>query len=156
MPADFWSESHISSAPADQQEAIRAKVSDFDYAYKMVFGQNLWIIVGSITAFLIGQILDVWVFHKIKKMTGKKMVWMRATGSTLISQFFDSFIVLFIAFYIGANWSLVTVLAIGMVNYIYKVLMAVLLTPAIYLGHYLIDNYLGKELAEQLKTDAAV
>ena len=155
MPADFWPESHISSAPVDQQDAIRAKVSDFDYAYKMVFGQGLWIIVGSITAFLVGQILDVWVFHKIKKMTGEKMVWMRATGSTLVSQFVDSFIVLFIAFYIGANWSLVTVLAIGTVNYIYKVLMAVLLTPAIYLGHYLIDNYLGEELAEQLKQDAA-
>ncbi len=154
VPADFWPQSHINALPTDQQEAIRAKVSDYDYAYKMVFGQGLWIIVGSITAFLIGQILDVWVFHKIKKMTGEKFVWLRATGSTLFSQFIDSFVVLFIAFYIGANWSFATVLAIGTVNYIYKVFMAVILTPVIYLAHYLIDNYLGEELADRLKLNA--
>ena len=155
VPPDFWPTSHISSLPVDQQDVIRDKVSDFDYAYKLVFGQGLWIIVGSITAFLIGQILDVWVFHNIKKATGEKMVWLRATGSTLFSQFFDSYIVLVIAFYIGANWDLTMVLAIGTVGYIYKVTMAILLTPVIYLAHYLIDNYLGEELSTKLKEEAA-
>ena len=87
-------------------------------------------------------------------MTGERFIWMRATGSTLISQLIDSYIVLLIAFWIGADWDLTRVLAIGTVNYIYKFGMAVLLTPAIYLGHYLIENYLGDETAQKMKSEA--
>ena len=131
-------------------------IDDMDLAFRRIFGQGLWIIVGSLVAFLIGQIVDVMTFHRIKKMTGEKKVWLRATGSTLVSQFIDSFVVLFIAFYIGADWDLVRVLAIGSVNYMYKFVMAVILTPVIYLAHYLIDRYLGQELSEKLKTQAAL
>ena len=130
-------------------------ISDMDLAFRRIFGQGLWIIVGSLVAFLIGQIVDVLTFHRIKRMTGEKKVWLRATGSTLVSQFIDSFVVLFIAFYIGADWDLVRVLAIGCVNYIYKFAMAVLLTPLIYLAHYLIDRYLGDSLATALKNQAS-
>ncbi len=130
-------------------------MGDYDFAFRLVFGQGLWIIIGSLVAFLIGQFLDVIVFHRIKKWSGDKMVWLRATGSTLISQFVDSFVVLFIAFYIGAGWSLTLVIAIGLVNYSYKFTMAIILTPLIYLAHYLIDNYLGEELATKLKAEAA-
>ncbi|NND30957.1 MAG: queuosine precursor transporter [Saprospiraceae bacterium] len=154
-PADFWPGSHISpTLPADQQAEISAKVSDYNYAFKLVFGQGLWIIFGSLVAFLVGQLLDVLVFHRIKELTGEKMIWLRATGSTLISQFIDSFVVLFIAFYIGAGWSLGLVLAIGLVNYLYKFTMAILLTPLIYLAHFVIDRYLGPELAAKMKQDA--
>jgi hypothetical protein len=75
-------------------------------------------------AFLFGQMIDVYVFHYLKMKTGEKSLWLRATGSTLVSQFIDSFVVLFIAFYIGADWSLSLVLAIGVVNYIYKFTVA--------------------------------
>lgn len=124
-------------------------------AFSRIFGQGLWIIAGSIIAFLIGQIIDVIVFHKIRKITGEKKIWLRATGSTLISQFIDSFIVLIIAFYIGSDWDLVRVLAIGVVNYIYKFAMAILLTPVIYGVHYLIERYLGHDLSHKMKTSAA-
>ncbi|NNE27468.1 MAG: queuosine precursor transporter [Saprospiraceae bacterium] len=130
-------------------------IASMDLAFKRIFGQGLWIIVGSLVAFLVGQILDVLVFHRIKKWTGEKKVWLRATGSTLISQFVDSYVVLFIAFYIGADWSLERVAAIANVNYIYKFSMAIALTPVIYLAHYIIDRYLGKDLAHKLKTEAA-
>ncbi len=133
------------------QQEISGKVSDYDYAFGLVFGQGLWIIVGSLVAFLVGQILDVLVFHRIKQATGEGKVWLRATGSTLVSQFVDSFVVLIIAFYIGADWSLSLVLAIGMMNYAYKFVMAIILTPVIYLAHYIIDRYLGQEKAEELK-----
>ena len=126
-----------------------------DVAFRKIFGQGLWIIFGSMVAFLIGQIVDVITFHRIKKATGEKKVWLRATGSTLVSQFIDSFVVLFIAFYIGADWELVRVLAIGVVNYIYKFGMAIVLTPLIYLAHYIIDQYLGEELANEMKLSAA-
>ena len=127
-----------------------------DLAFRRIFGQGLWIIVGSLVAFLVGQIVDVLVFHRIKRFTGEGKVWMRATGSTLVSQFIDSYVVLVIAFYVGADWNIVTVLAIGTVNYIYKFLLAILLTPLIYLGHYGIDRYLGHELATKMKEEAAL
>jgi len=152
VPADFWPSSHINpSLPPEQQAAIKEKVGDYNYAFKLIFGQGTWIIIGSLVAFLVGQVIDVFVFHKIKKVTGEKKIWLRSTGSTLISQFIDSFVVLFIAFYIGANWSLKLVIAIGIVNYIYKFTVAIILTPVIYLVHSLIEKYLGEELAAKLK-----
>ncbi len=130
------------------------KISDMQGAFARVFGQGLWIIIGSIVAFLIGQLLDVRVFHAIKKRTGEKHIWLRATGSTLVSQLIDSFIVLFIAFYIGADWGIGKVVAIGLVNFIYKSVIAIILTPFLYLGHFIIDQYLGQELSEKLKLEA--
>jgi queuosine precursor transporter len=129
---------------------------NMDLAFDAIFGQGLWIIIGSLIAFLIGQVVDVTVFHYFRAITGSSKVWLRATGSTLVSQFIDSFVVLFIAFYIGAGWDMKLVLAIGFVNYIYKFLIAVLLTPILYLLHFMIDNYLGKELSEKLTYEATL
>jgi len=130
-------------------------VTDMNLAFNTVMGQGLWIIIGSMIAFLVGQIVDVSIFHRIKKWTGGEKVWLRATGSTFVSQFIDSYIVLIVAFYIGADWDLSRVLAIGTMNLIYKVVIAVLLTPMIYLAHAIIDRYLGSELATSMKEEAA-
>lgn len=137
-------------------------IANADDAYRGIFGQGLWIIVGSIVAFLIGQLLDVLVFHRIKKATGEKNIWLRATGSTLVSQLVDSFIVLFIAFYLGRHissdqgepWTLHQIAVTGTGNYIYKFAMAIVLTPVIYLLHNRIEKYLGKDLAAQMKRAA--
>lgn len=129
-------------------------------SYKRVFGQGLWIIIGSLLAFLIGQVLDVLVFHRIKKATGEKRIWLRATGSTLVSQLVDSFVVLFVAFYLGpkiqgtAAWTPGQILTTGTGNYIYKFAVAILLTPVIYLAHGWIENYLGHETARRMKQSA--
>jgi uncharacterized integral membrane protein (TIGR00697 family) len=148
-PNDWWqSESGLSDNPG-------FSLPNMDLAFKRIFGQGLWIIIGSLVAFLVGQIVDVFTFHKIKRLTGEKKIWLRATGSTLVSQFIDSFVVLIIAFYIGADWDLVLVLAIGIVNYSYKFAMAILLTPVIYLAHFVIDRYLGREVADKLKREAS-
>ena len=160
VPADFWPTSHLklnlddATRQAQGLVELESEVSNFNTAFQVVFRQGLWIIIGSLVAFLIGQVVDVTVFHKIKKLTGESRVWLRATGSTLISQFIDSYVVLFIAFYIGADWPLMLVLAIGTVNYIYKFVMAIVLTPAIYLAHFLIDRHLGEELAARMKREA--
>jgi queuosine precursor transporter len=154
-PADFWSLSHINSdLPAAEQDAIRQNVGNYNAAYALVYRQSNWIILGSLTAFLLGQLIDVAVFHRIKRMTGNRWIWLRSTGSTLISQFFDSFIVLLIAFYWGAGWSLEKIIALGLVAYAYKFLVAVLMTPVIYLVHYFINWYLGKEVAEAMRKKA--
>jgi len=141
---------------------IGQDIEDADAAYRGIFGQGLWIIIGSLVAFLIGQILDVFVFHRIKKSTGEKNIWLRATGSTLVSQLVDSFVVLFIAFYLGRRlqpdqgeaWTLHQILVTGTGNYIYKFAMALLLTPVIYLLHGWIEKYLGKDLAKKMKKAA--
>lgn len=142
-PADWW----ISSGNSNN-------ISDMQLAYQAIFGQGLWIIVGSLTAFLIGQLIDVWVFHFIKKKSGNKYLWLRSTGSTLVSQFFDSFIVLFIAFYIGNNWSLKLVMAICIMNYLYKFVIAIVLTPLLYILHHYINRYLGQEQAQAMIKEA--
>ena len=133
-----------------------------DAAFRGIFGQGLWIIIGSIVAFLVGQVLDVFVFHRIKKVTGEKSIWLRATGSTLVSQLVDSFIVLFIAFYVGKRlqtgqgdpWTMGQVLTTGTGNYLYKFVVALLMTPVIYYVHHLIERYLGKTTAADMKKAA--
>ncbi len=144
-PAGFW------IGTAEEQG-----VPDMQKAFASIFGQGMWIIIGSVIAFLIGQLVDAFSFRKIKTFTGEGKVWLRATGSTFISQFLDSYVVLYIAFVLGPQqWPFKLFLAIGTVNYIYKFLVAILLTPLIYLLHYLIDHYfLGPQLATQLKKEA--
>ena len=142
-PADFWIERNTANG-----------IINMDLAFKAIFGQGLWIIVGSLVAFLIGQLVDVTVFHLVKAKTGSDKIWLRATGSTLVSQFIDSFVVLFIAFYVGAGWDLKLVIAIGIMNYAYKFLIAVALTPLLYIIHYFVDRYLGKETAHKLMEEA--
>lgn len=148
-PNNWWAS--ISGLDDDPSLSI----SNMNLAFRKVLGQGLWIIVGSTIAFLIGQVVDVYVFQRIRKLTGEGKVWLRATGSTLVSQFIDSYIVLLIAFWIGSDWDLVRVLAIGSVNYIYKFVVAILLTPVIYLAHKIIDKYLGADLAEEMKSLAS-
>jgi hypothetical protein len=139
-----------------------AGVENMSTSYNVIFGQGMGIIIASMLAFLIGQLVDVLVFHRIKKKTGEKHIWLRATGSTLVSQFIDSFVVLIIAFYFypkwvpnqGDTWPLNQVLAIGIVNYIYKFCVAILLTPVIYGVHHRIEKYLGKEVAAEMKKAA--
>ncbi len=143
-PSDFWITRETSSGAINM-----------DTAFNTIYGQGLWIIIGSLAAFLIGQLVDVSVFHYFKKITGSSKIWLRATGSTLVSQLIDSFVVLFIAFYIGAGWELGLVIAIGTVNYIYKFIIAIAVTPILYLIHYLIDVYLGRAQAENLMLEAA-
>lgn len=143
-PADFWLDAN--------NEDDKGNYFNIHFAYNKLFGQGLRIIVGSLTAFLIGQLVDVFVFQKLRKITGSKMIWLRATGSTIVSQLVDSFVVLYIAFF--GIFTHAQIVAIGITNYIYKFAIAILLTPLIYLGHYLIDRYLGKENAKEISEKA--
>ena len=141
-PADWW------RAGAQVQG-----VPDYQQAFRVVFGQGLFIIVGSLVAFLVAQLTDVFVFHRIRERTGNDRLWLRATGSTLVSQLVDSFVVLYISFKLGPElfggvaepWPWSRILAVATVQYVFKFTMAILLTPVIYLGHSIIDRYLGIE-----------
>ena len=149
-PAEFW----LNVNTSDPQ----GNPFDVNYAFNTIFLQSNRIIVGSLVAFLIGQVLDVLVFQQLRKLAGGKMIWLRATGSTLVSQLVDSFVVLFLAFYFlapeGLNWSISQVMSVGTSNYIYKFFIALTITPVIYLAHWIIDRYLG-EHADQIKEEAS-
>jgi uncharacterized integral membrane protein (TIGR00697 family) len=142
-PAAFWVGSKVDNGVPSMQNAFEA-----------IFGQGMWIILGSLVAFLVSQFIDVIVFHKIKRITGEKMPWLRATGSTVVSQLVDSFVVLVIAFKLGNNWSWSFVIAVCIVNYIYKFTMAIVLTPAISFIESRIEDYLGHETAKKMKLAA--
>lgn len=111
-------------------------------AFKQVFGQSNLIIIGSITAFLVAQFLDVTFFNFFKERTGNKMLWLRSTGSTVLSQLIDSFVVGGIAFYLPGIWTTSQYIEFSFTGYAFKLIIAVLLTPLIYLGHYLIETYI--------------
>lgn len=136
-PAPFWMDIH--------QVQIGTVSFTINNAYAMVLTQSMGIMVGSISAFLIGQLIDATLFAWIKRRTQEKYLWLRSTGSTLISQGIDSYVVLWIAFYLlggNAKWSMELVIAVGTMNYIYKLTVAILLTPVIYGAHAIIDRYL--------------
>ena len=149
-PATFWQEIHANDS--------EGRPFDINFAYGRLFGQGLGIIVGSLVAFLLGQLLDVFVFQRLRRLTGEKRLWLRATGSTLVSQLVDSFLVLFLAFYLLApsqiRWSIPQLLSVATLNYIYKFGAALLLTPLIYLSHWLIDKYLGRSLSKKMQQEA--
>ena len=148
----------ISLAPAGWwvKAAEGQGVADYQAAFAAVFGQGLWTIGGSLVAFMLGQLIDVAVFHRIRTITGEKHVWLRATGSTAVSQLVDSFVVLYIAFVLGPqHWPMGLFLAVGSLNYAYKMLAAFAMIPLIYLMRRAITAYLGAARAEQLRIEAA-
>lgn len=140
-PADFWITSNQANGISDMQQSFR-----------VIYGQGMRIIIGSLVAFLVSQLVDVYVFHRIKRITGDKRIWLRATGSTVVSQLVDSYIVLFIAFSGVFPWQLI--LGIGIMNYLYKFSMALLLTPVIVLAEKMIERYVGSETAVKMKRAA--
>ena len=113
--------------------------------FNAVFGQSQLIIIGSIVAFLVSQLIDVNIFHYFKRKTGEKKIWLRSTGSTVISQLFDSFIVVGIAFWIPGIMDTKTFFLSAMTGYTVKLCIAVLMTPMIYIGHNLIDKYIAND-----------
>lgn len=124
-------------------------------AFDEVFGASTWIIAGSLVAYLVGQLVDIALFHWLRRLTRGRLLWLRATGSTLGSQFLDTFVVLFVAFYLSGQMTLQTVGAVTLFNYGYKFLVAVAVTPLIYGAHALMDRYLGRTQARRLIESAA-
>ena len=145
-PADFWLEVN----PLDEA----GRPFDINYAFNKVYGQGLGIIIGSLVAFLLGQLLDVFIFQRLRRITGEHKIWLRATGSTLVSQLVDSYVVLFIAFYVFGDWPFLQIIAVGLVNYTYKAIVAIALTPLLYVAHHQIDRYLGHDLSATMIREA--
>ena len=124
-------------------------------AFDTVFGATGWIILGSLVAYLVGQLVDITLFHWLRGLTKGRMLWLRATGSTFGSQFLDTFLVLSIAFLPTGVMSFQTVIAVTIFNYAYKFIIAIVITPVIYGVHWIMDRYLGHETAVEMIEQAA-
>ena len=119
-----------------------------DFEFTKVFGQSQWVIVGSVCAFMFSQLLDATLFAWIKQKTGNKHIWLRSTGSTVVSQLIDSYIVIYIGFILPGTLPMSAFWEIAPTNYVLKLIIAILLTPLIYLGHYAVRRYLGEAHSE--------
>lgn len=119
-----------------------------DQVFRGAFGISSRLYLASLVAYLIGQLLDVSVFQALRKATGERFLWLRATGSTVLSQAIDSLTVSFV-FLVGMR---PTSFIVGNAanNYVGKLLMAVLLTPLVYLAHALVQRYLAPSLRPPL------
>ncbi len=122
--------------------------------FNKIFAGSLWIMIGSILAFLVSQFVDIKMFWLMRKLTGGKLIWLRSTGSTVISQLVDSFLVLFIGFYLPGKKTISDVMYYGFTGYATKLVIAVSLTPLIYLMHFIVKRYLGLNEAGKLTAES--
>ena len=138
-PTDFWINSKVQQGVPDMQKA-----------YTAIFGQGMNIIIASLIAFVTGQLLDAYIFKKMKSLYKGKKIWLRATVSTLVSQLIDSIIVTYLAFWVAQKFPFALVSSWAINSYIYKFLAALFFSPLLYLFHFLIRKYLGRETSEEL------
>ena len=120
-------------------------------AFNMIFGSAKLMYVASISAYLVGQLMDIWLFGVIKRITKGKLLWLRATGSTLISQLMDSFVVSYVAFSLGKSVTnqtpatLAEVWNIAITGYGLKFIIAFLITPILYALRHIMHNHFKLE-----------
>jgi hypothetical protein len=139
--------------------AIQVPAASFspvnDAHFQAVFGQSLWIIAGSVIAFGVSQLVDVGIFWLVRHKTGRRHLWMRATGSTVVSQFIDSIVIIGIAFWLPGKIETSEFLTVAASNYSFKLIVALGITPLLYAGHAVIDRFLGIDEATQLIEQSA-
>lgn len=107
---------------------------DFD----RVFTNSMRIQVSSMFAFLIANLVDIWVFFLFKKLTGNKMLWLRATGSTAVSQLIDTFVINALVW--GGKMTFDEYLTTVITSYAVKVAAAIAITPLIYGVHEIVEK----------------
>jgi uncharacterized integral membrane protein (TIGR00697 family) len=108
--------------------------------FKNVIGSSVRLYIASLSAYLVGQLLDISIFFLVRRVTGERFLWLRSTGSTIVSQAIDSLTVGFV--FLWGTKSLGFILRTARNGYLVKLVLAVGLTPVIYLGHGILHRYL--------------
>lgn len=108
--------------------------------FSTVFTQAGRIQLSSMTAFLLASLVDISVFFLLKRLTGNRMLWLRATGSTAISQLFDTVLIQALAF--GDKLTPGEYINVVTTSYLIKLVVAIGVTPIIYGLHELIERRL--------------
>lgn len=119
--------------------------------FKNVIGSSVRLYIASLAAYLVGQLLDISIFLFFRRITGERFLWLRSTGSTVVSQAIDSLVVNFV--FLSGTKSMLFIFQTARNNYLVKLALAVGLTPVIYLGHGVLHRYL--HVKEVLLTDPA-
>ncbi|MDD1653488.1 MAG: queuosine precursor transporter [Methanomicrobiales archaeon] len=103
--------------------------------YNLIFGISVRVMVASITAFLLAELLDIEVFRTLKEWTHRRMLWLRATGSTVVSQFIDTTVFMFLAFYgVSPKFTALYIFTLVIPYWLLKCAVAIFGTPFVYLG----------------------
>ncbi|MBI5224150.1 queuosine precursor transporter [Candidatus Micrarchaeota archaeon] len=112
-----------------------AKRDFYPLEYNKVFGVSLRVMLASLIAFVVADLSDIEIFARIKDWTSKKMLWLRATGSTVVSQFIDSTVFMFLAFYgISPKHDAFYLIMLVIPYWILKCIIAIFGTPIVYAG----------------------
>ena len=112
-------------------------IKDMQNAYESVFTLPGFLISASMLAYLVAQLIDVRIFHYLKKVTNEKKLWLRNNLSTMFSQLIDTIIVNSIFLYFGLNLGWDIIIKIIIASYLFKIIIALLDTPLVYIGvHY--------------------
>lgn len=101
-------------------------------SFERVFGLNGVILMASLTAYILSQIVDIQLYAFIKKWTGENHLWIRNNGATLVAQFVDTIIVNMIYLKLGAGLEMAQVLPIMIFSYVYKCAFSLAFTPFFY------------------------
>ena len=114
-----------------------SSIKDMQNAYESVFTLPGFLITASMLAYLVAQLIDVRIFHYLKKVTNEKKLWLRNNLSTMFSQLIDTIIVNSIFLYFGLNLDWDIIIEIIIASYLFKIIIALLDTPLVYIGvHY--------------------
>lgn len=128
----------IEWAPVTRAPDYRGTV---ETAFNNVFSGSQRILIASMAAYVAGQLTDISIFHVLKRLSHNRWLWLRATGSTAVSQLIDTVVFQLIAWL--AVLPTEAVLNIILTSYAVKLLVAVGLTPVIYAAHALVERLLG-------------
>lgn len=143
----------VSFTPGVTAESVQS-------AFQIALGSTWAIVVASLCAFSVSQFVDATVFTYLRHRTGGKLLWLRSQGSTVVSQLIDTFVVIFLAFWLipvllgNEHWTTGQVVSVSATNYVYKFVIAVGITPLLYVAHALVERWLGRDLAHALAHEA--
>ena len=108
--------------------------------FNMVFAGSQRILLSSLVAYMAGQFTDIAVFHAIKRLTHERFLFLRATGSTLVSQLIDTVLIQFLVWW--GTLKLGEIVSLAYRSYTVKLVAAVALTPVLYALHAVIAGKL--------------
>jgi uncharacterized PurR-regulated membrane protein YhhQ (DUF165 family) len=113
--------------------------------YELLYATTSGAVFASMMAYIAAQYCDVKLFHFWKRLTNGKHLWLRNNGSTIFSQMVDSLVVISVTFgaaFLAGTMTLATMLALMWSNYLFKLTVAILDTPFIYLSVHYLKRYL--------------
>ena len=123
-----------------------------DLLFRKVFGSTIIAVLSSMLSYLFAQYIDIHIYHFWKNLTKGRMLWLRNNFSTFFSQFVDTFTILFLLCITNVlSWDQFAGLLIS--GFLFKVLVALVDTPFLYLGVYLFRRKFSLKVNEEINID---